>query len=113
MFRFSHRGLSPHLQRAHAGRTPVTGANALRAPLSSQSLALTGMSRQKIIGQPLPRPGALKLGDVAAIPLSDGRFGYGRQFREAALGILQITSEQLLPLKSVIGQQVAFFVSYC
>ena len=71
------------------------------------------MSAQKTIGQPLPRPGALKLGDVAAIPLSDGWYGYGRQFRDAALGILQIRSQQLLPLKAVIGQPVAFFVSYC
>jgi hypothetical protein len=71
------------------------------------------MSRRKIIGQTLPRPGALKLGDVTAIPLSDGGFGYGRQFRDTALGVLEITSEQILPLKSVIGQSVAFFVSYC
>jgi hypothetical protein len=71
------------------------------------------MSRRKIIGQPLPRPGALKLGDVAAIPLTDGRFGYGRQFRDAALGVLKITSQQVLPLESVMGQTVAFFVSYC
>ena len=70
------------------------------------------MSR-KIIGHPLPRPGALKLGDIAAIPLSNGWFGYGRRYHDAALGILKITSQQLLPLKSVLGQSIAFFVSYC
>jgi len=69
--------------------------------------------RRKTIGQRLPRPGALKLGDVAAIPLRDGRFGYGRQFHDAALGILDITSLQILPISSLLGRTTAFFVSYC
>ena len=29
---FSHRGLAPHLQRAHAGRTPISGVNHSSAP---------------------------------------------------------------------------------
>ncbi len=54
----------------------------------------------------------MKLGVIAAIPLSNGWFGYGREYRDA-LGILEITSLEVLPLKLVVGHPVAFFVSYC
>jgi hypothetical protein len=71
------------------------------------------MNRRKVIGQRLPRPNALKLGDLAAIPLSNGAFGYGRQYRDAALGILDITSDTILPVEALVSHRVAFFVSYC
>jgi hypothetical protein len=71
------------------------------------------MNRRKIIGQRLPRPNALKLGDVVAILLSNGSYGYGRRYRDAALGVLNITSDSILSLTLLRNEPVAFFVSYC
>lgn len=45
--------------------------------------------RTKIIGQRLPKPNLLKLGDVVAVPLANSYYGYARRF-VAALGLLDI-----------------------
>jgi len=47
----------------------------------------------------IPHILSLKMGDVVAIPLRDGRFAYGHIFRRATFGIFRCLSSDLAPLE--------------
>jgi hypothetical protein len=49
-------------------------------------------------------------GDVVAIPLNDGTFGFGRVLREPLVAFYDLRSEQILPIDAVICAPVAFVI---
>jgi len=53
-----------------------------------------------------------QLGDIVAIPLPDGRFGYGRIYRDLNIGIYQIVSESLLDVAQVRASPIARIVFF-
>ena len=67
---------------------------------------------KKEIGKPLPAPNKLRVGDVIAIPVNSA-FAYARHYMGATLGILDIFSEQVLPIDKIKQSKVRFFVEYC
>jgi hypothetical protein len=73
-------------------------------------------STPKTVGQRLPRPSAVKVSDVLALPLSDGSFAYARVHYDVTLGVLSVNPTlQALKLDEITKRQpkVAFFVEYC
>ena len=70
------------------------------------------MSDKKTVGQPLPGPGKLRLGDVIAIPLGNNRFGYARVYRDVDFAILDKVSDGVCNLNDIIGLPVRFFVTH-
>ena len=58
------------------------------------------MSRKKRIRR--------KLGDVIAVPLRDGLFGYGRVLREPLIAFYNLQSSEPLPLEKIVLAPVAF-----
>lgn len=57
----------------------------------------------KTTGKPLKSMGSLKLGDVVAIPLGDGRFSFGRIYH-GAVGIYSGTSAEF-PILSALARR--------
>ena len=53
----------------------------------------------------------LNVGDIVAIPLSNGVFGFARIFRDS-LGVCQLVSKTLRTPEEVLNCKVAFFVGY-
>jgi hypothetical protein len=69
--------------------------------------------KKKEIGQALPGPGMLRVGDVVAIPLGNDGYGYGRRHKNAAIGIINLRSMDLLELGEVSKSEILFSVGYC
>lgn len=69
-------------------------------------------SRKKVIGKRLPGPRKLCLGDIVAIPLNSG-FGYGRIYKSASIGIIDLRSTNLLELADIKEMPIKFIVGFC
>lgn len=52
-----------------------------------------------------------KTGNLVAIPLSDGTFGYGRVLQDPLMAFYRLTSPQIRPLQDVISTPIAFIVA--
>jgi hypothetical protein len=50
------------------------------------------------------------MGDVVQIPLSDGRFAFGRVLNDAAIAVYAIVSRETKPVEEVVGSEIAFCV---
>ena len=48
------------------------------------------------------------IGVVFAIPLPDGRFAYGKQFRDATVGVYRVVTSKLIPITQIVGKRFAF-----
>ena len=68
---------------------------------------------KKTVGERLPGPNKLRVGDLVAIPLARGRWGYARHYRSATLGLLEVCSDSVKALNDVIDAAVFRFVEYC
>lgn len=51
----------------------------------------------------------LKLGAVIAVPLPDGRFAFGKMFRDSNVGVYDFISNKIESLKEIIKHKIAFF----
>lgn len=69
-------------------------------------------STKKVIGKKLPGPKKLRVGDIIAIPIKSG-FGYGRIYKDADIGIINLTSKSLLELSDIKGEPIKFIVGFC
>lgn len=49
-------------------------------------------------------------GNVIAIPLSDGHYGYGRILREPMIAFYDLRSSEILPVDTVLSSSIAFTV---
>jgi len=50
-----------------------------------------------------------KLGMVVAVPLPDGRFAFGKVFKDTDLGVYDFVSKKMESLKAVTAHKIAFF----
>jgi hypothetical protein len=69
------------------------------------------MRSKKTIGERLPKPNMLKLGDVVAIPLPNGKYGYGRQC-EDVLAVYNKTTDSMLSLEEIGNLEEAFRIPF-
>lgn len=51
----------------------------------------------------------VRIGDVVAIPLPDGWFGYGRVYRDAAIGVYDLTTPEVVDVSKVVSRPMAFW----
>lgn len=50
-----------------------------------------------------------RLGDIIAIPLGDGHYGYGRVYRDASIGIFDMVSQEIKTLDDVMAHSIVFW----
>lgn len=94
------------LRDAPATRADRSGAAKKRKPRNPP--------RKKTVGAPLPAPGRICLGDVLAIPLGDGLWGYVRSLRDVSFAILHsLSEEKILQLDDLIGSPALGYTGYC
>ena len=58
-----------------------------------------------------PKRQKYKLGSIVAIPLPDGRFAFGRVFRDFDFAIYRLVVDQIPDVSQVVHQPIAFFHS--
>jgi hypothetical protein len=70
------------------------------------------MKLKKTIGSCLPAPNKTRPGDVLAIPLGSGIYGYARVCRGSFLAVLDLTTSGIEKLERLVGLKTKFFIEF-